>query len=222
MGIIKPIKRGKVIKVIKYPNKVVKKKKMCNPCENLIRLLSHEKHKKKMQNCFYNILKIMHLFPPAKNENKFIYGKLIELELIKTINAFVSCKELDKNHSSGSEYKNDCIIKNDKFSIKASKNTSNVIVTNKFNKLNYNIHTNFIICNIMKHKLYIFPSTIVDKKYIVDSNSNIYFKSSVFTHIEKNNKGFVYDFPVNNRNISKIQKIKTVNVYDYLYKIFIK
>jgi hypothetical protein len=124
MGIIKPIKRTKVVKVIKCSNKVVKKKKMCNPCESLIQLLNQEKHKKKMQHCFYNILKIMHLFPPAKNENKFIYGKLIELELIKTINAFVSCKELDKNHSSGSEYKNDCIIKNNKFSIKASKNTT--------------------------------------------------------------------------------------------------
>jgi hypothetical protein len=74
----------------------------------------------------------------------------------------------------------------------------------------------------MKQKLYIFPSNIVDKKYIVDSNSNIYFKSSVFSHIEKKNKGFVYDFPVNNRNIYNIQKIKKVNVYDYLYKIFIK
>lgn len=217
------IKKAKeLVKKTKSLLKVVKQSNMNNPCTNLIKILNNQKNKKKMQHCFYNILKISHIFPPAKNENKFIYGKLIELELIKTINTFISCEELDKNHASGSEYKNDCIIKNNKFSIKASKNTSNVIVTNKFNKLNYNIHTNFIICNITKQKLYIFPSIIIDKKYIVDSNSNIYFKSSVFKHIEENNKDFVYNFPVNNQNLSKIQKIKTIDIYDYLYKIFIK
>jgi hypothetical protein len=174
-----------------------------------------------MKQCFYNIVKICHLFPPAKNENKFIYGKLIELQLIKTFDKIITCKELDKNHLYGSEYKNDCIIKNDKFSIKASKNTSNVIVTNKFHKLDYNIHTNFIICNIEKRKLYIFPSIIIDKKYIVDNNSNIYLKSSLFTYIDKNKNNFIYDFPID-KNISKIKKINSINIYEYLYKLFVQ
>jgi len=203
--------------------KITKKKfKIKDPCLQLIQILNNQKNSKKMQNCFHNILKISHLFPPAKNENKFIYGKLIELELIKTLNKFIKCDELDKNHKIGSEFKNDCIISDNKFSIKASKNTSNIIVTNKLNKVNYNIHTNFIVCNITKKKLYIFPSIIIDKKYIVDNPSMIYFKSSVFTYLEKKNKNFIYDFPYDEKKESEIKKIKNIDIYNYLYKVFIK
>lgn len=46
-------------------------------CLHVIELMN--KNTDIMKDCYKNFLKIMHLFPPAKNENKFIYGKLIEM-----------------------------------------------------------------------------------------------------------------------------------------------
>ena len=48
-------------------------------CLNLVNELNNPINFNIMAHCFFNISKISRLFPPAKNENKFIYGKLIEL-----------------------------------------------------------------------------------------------------------------------------------------------
>lgn len=47
------------------------------------------------------------------------------------------CDNLDSKHSVGSEYKNDCEINGNKYSIKASKNGDKVTVINKLNKKDY-------------------------------------------------------------------------------------
>lgn len=205
----------------------INKKKMIKSCKkysclNLIETLNQKKNIKNMQKCYFNILKISKLFPPAKNENKFIYGKLIELELIKTFNKFILCEDLDKNHKSGSEYKNDCEIDGTKFSIKASKNTSKVIILNKFHKSDHKINNNFIICNIQKKKLYVFPSIIINNDYIIDKESHMYFKASLFNYLEKNNKEYIYNFPeLINKYKKDIEKTEEVNIYNYLYNIFL-
>jgi hypothetical protein len=206
----------------KINNKKMIKSQTKESCLNLIKILNNKKNSKNMEKCYYNILKISKLFPPAKNENKFIYGKLIELQLIKTFNHFFICNDLDKNHKYGSEYKNDCEINGNKFSIKASKNTSNVIILNKHNKSYHKIDTNFIICNIEKKKLYIFPSLIIKKEYIINKESHIYFKSSLFKYLEKNNNNYIYDFPeLIKESKKKIEDVKEVNIYQYLYKTFL-
>jgi hypothetical protein len=109
---IKSIKRV----YIKNKIKKIERKDLykLNPCLNLVNNLNKQYNQENMQSCFHNILKISKLFPPAKNENKFIYGKLIELELINTFNKFSLCTELDKYHDTGSEYKNDCLINKNK------------------------------------------------------------------------------------------------------------
>lgn len=216
---VKSIRRKKINYINKSYNKDYPEIKTCL---TLIKDLKKNKNIKNMKSCYNNIVKISKLFPPAKNENKFIYGKLIELELINTFNKFILCTDLDKTHKYGSEYKNDCIINNNKFSIKASKNGGNVTIINKFNKINHKIDINFIICNITKRKLYIFPSLIINPFYIVDKESNIHFKSSIFTYLEKNYKDFIYNFPELPKNILKnLNQLNEIKIYDYLYNKFI-
>lgn len=77
---------------------------------NLILLLNNEKSRNILKKCYSHIHKVMILFPPKKNENKFIYGKLIEKIIIRNINDIVSCYELDSLYEKGSCYKNDCRI----------------------------------------------------------------------------------------------------------------
>ena len=223
------VKNVRFIKNIKKSNRIIPIKKekkedlpKINSCLKLIKILEEKKNKENMENCYTNILKISKLFPPAKNENKFIYGKLIELELINTFNKFTLCKDLDKTHSSGSEYKNDCIMYNKKFSIKASKNGGEVTIINKLNKINHIIDMNFIICHITKKKLFIFPSLIINKDYIVDKQSNVHFKSSLFKYLENNYNKFIYNFPeISEDSLQKINNKKEINIYSYLYNYFI-
>ncbi len=235
------IKKIKCIKTIKKENKhiflkrsIIRKpvkitKHLLNnmnikSCLNLVNELNKPSNYNIMSKCFYNIFKISRLFPPAKNENKFIYGKLIELELIKTFNkTLLLCNDLDSKHSFGSEYKNDCEINGNKYSIKASKNGDKITVINKLNKRNYDIDTCFIIINIKNRKLYIFPTKIVNKELIVNSDSNISFKPAIFNYLDKYYNQFIYTFPeMDNKQYEKIMDTEEVNVYNYLHNNFIQ
>lgn len=112
-----------------------------------------------MKKSFSDINKICYLFPPVLNENKFIYGKLIEKVLINSIQQTkTSCIELDKNFVDYS-YRNDCNINNlIDFSIKATKSGGNIILINKhYRDIHVITDINLMICHIKKAKLYVFP-----------------------------------------------------------------
>lgn len=192
-------------------------------CLNLIKELNNPINFNIMAHCFFNISKISRLFPPAKNENKFIYGKLIELELIKTFSKRMICDDLDSKHSVGSEYKNDCAINGNKYSIKASKNGDKITVINKLNKKDYDIDTSFIIIHIKNKKLYVFPTKIINKELIVNGDSNISFKPAIFHYLDKYYSQFIYKFPeMSEDQYEKIMDTEPVNVYNHLYEKFIK
>jgi len=192
-------------------------------CLNLVNELNKPMNFNIMAHCFFNISKISRLFPPAKNENKFIYGKLIELELIKTFSKRMICDDLDSKHSFGSEYKNDCAINGNKYSIKASKNGDKITVINKLNKKDYDIDTSFIIIHIKNRKLYVFPTKIINKELIVNGDSNISFKPAIFHYLDKYYNQFIYKFPeMNEDQYDKIMDIEPINVYNHLYEKFIK
>jgi len=192
-------------------------------CLNLVNELNNPINFNIMAHCFFNISKISRLFPPAKNENKFIYGKLIELELIKTFSKRMICDDLDSKHSVGSEYKNDCAINGNKYSIKASKNGDKITVINKLNKKDYDIDTSFIIIHIKNKKLYVFPTKIINKELIVNGDSNISFKPAIFHYLDKYYSQFIYKFPEMNKDqYEKIIDTEPVNVYNHLYEKFIK
>lgn len=176
-----------------------------------------------MKDCYYKIMKIMIRFPPAKNENKFIYGKLIEKTIIKTLNKIKNiCVELDNNCNIGSQYKNDCrFIQN--FSIKASKNISNIIIINKLNKnKHFIINMNFIVCFIIEKTICVFPSNIIEQKYVKNTGSNISFKSSIYNKILKDSD-YIYKFPeLTKKQLSKLEKCNEISIYDVLYNKYVK
>lgn len=175
-----------------------------------------------MKECYIGILKTLKVYPPAKNEYKFIYGKLIEKYIISAINKCITpdvCIDLDANISVGATYKFDCKYKIP-YSIKASKNHSNsIIVVNKYHNLTHKlIDINYILCYILKGELYIFPHFIVPNTIIVDNGSNIHFKSKIYKEILQHSI-YKYKFPeIDKKVLRSINEIEEVDIFTYLYE----
>lgn len=140
----------------------------------------------------YTILKT---YPPAKNENKFLYGILIQTAVIKLLdNIFYSCIDLDEKCKVGSNYKVDCKLNitrylNVNLSIKGKKHKiGKVIIINKnSNNKNYDLSVLISIIIIIELKdIIIIPHKIIPKLYIEDNDANISYKSSLFTFLYKN------------------------------------
>jgi len=195
-----------------------------NKCIAFVEILNNNKDI--MKDCYYECVSVSKNFPPQKNENKFIYGKLIELCLINyfTKIGFI-CEDLDKNHNIGSEYMNDILLLKIKFSIKAKLNKGgNVILVNKKSTTKHNIKLNLILCVINSGKLYIFPSNIFNiKEYIKEDAGCISYKSSLFTILDKNYSKYIYIFPLlDDISNKKLLEIKEQDIMSYLYDKFIK
>ena len=165
----------------------------------LIQLLN--KHPAIMSACFIKILKTVKKYPPRKNENKFIYGKVCELALIEHLNKILTCIDLDKTHLSGSEYKNDCMLRflKIKYSIKVSKSGGTITIINKRNaNIRHSIYDiNFAIIHISEQNLYLFnhnDDVLFQDKYKKEDGAAIHYKGSIMTYLKKNKK-FVYHFP---------------------------
>jgi hypothetical protein len=192
-------------------------------CKLIIELLNNNPDI--MRKYFIEIISISKKFPPKKNENKFIYGKLIEKSLL---NAFLEigfkCEDLDKTHSSGSEYKNDIKMLKLKYSIKAQKSKGDVRLINTLSTAKHNINMTLILCVINDKKLYIFPSNIVNQKiYLKKDAGSISYKSALFSHIDKHCPEYIYKFPsLTTEQETNINKIQEIMIYEYLYDTFIK
>lgn len=210
-----------ILKIQKWYRNICNKSKI--KCKLIIELLN--KNPDIMRKYLIEIISISKKFPPKKNENKFIYGKLIEKSLL---NAFIEigfkCEDLDKTHTSGSEYKNDIKMLKLKYSIKAQKSKGDVRLINTLSTAKHNINMTLMLCVINDKKLYIFPSNIVNQKvYLKKDAGSISYKSALFSWIDKNHSEYIYKFPTltpeQETNINNIQEIM---IYDYLYDTFIK
>ena len=129
---------------------------------------------KLMKDIFFKIKKISLLFPPAKNENKFIYGKLIENVLIKVFNKIgFKCNNLDNDHYVGSEYKFDIKLLNIFISIKAKLNkNSDTILINKLSSNCHKLNMVLMCCCIKESKCSeIKFSPLVKFLYITGNNN---------------------------------------------------
>lgn len=140
---------------------------------------------------------ILKKYPPAKNEYKFIYGNLIQMSVIEFLNnIFYKCTDLDKECESGSQYKVDCKLNITRYlsidiSIKAKKRKSGkVIIINKLNNnKNYDLYKLITIIVIIELKdIIIIPHNVIPNKYIENNDSNISYKSSLFTYLYKNDE----------------------------------
>lgn len=151
-----------------------------------------------MRQCLFQLHKISILYNPQKNENKFIYGKLIEKSLIHALDQIgFKVMDLDDNHTVGSEYKNDISLLNINISIKGKlKKGGDVILINKKSTSKHTINMQLLLCVIQDHKLYFIPSSIVDNAaYVKEDAGCISYKSKLFTMIDKKYGEYIYTFP---------------------------
>lgn len=185
-----------------------------------------QQNKDIMMKCYYEIVCISKKYPPHKNENKFIYGKLIEMSLINAFeNIGIKCKNLDDKHKCGSEYKNDLRMFNVDISIKAKLNKyGNVILINKKSTCKHIIKIETILCVINESKMYFIPSNIVNNEiYVKEDAGCISYKSSLFTMMNKKYNNFIYLFPkLNDEYKQNIENIIEVDIYKKLYHDTIK
>jgi len=214
-------KKNNIIKIQQWIRDINEKIK--TKCKFIINFLS--RYPDIMNKCFMEISLICTKFPPRKNENKFIYGKLSEKSLLNTFNAIkFNCIDLDVAHTSGSEYKNDIKMLKLKFSIKTQKNRGGVILINTLSTAKHTINMTLMLCCIQTRKLYIIPSTVVNQKIFLKQDSGSFsYKGSLFTWIDNHHPEYVYQFP----ELTPEQKIiinntQEVIIYDYLYNTFIK
>jgi hypothetical protein len=219
---IKKIKIKKVInkKIYKKINKINKKS---------IYSIKHQLNNKVMNKFFIECNLIYKKFPPSKNENKFLFGGLVQKSCVQMLESvFYKCIDLDELHSYGSEFKNDCCLYLSKYkklfiSIKCkSKKCGEIILINKnSNHKIYDlsdlitllivIETNQII--IIEHKRF-------GDSFLKDNNSNIVYKSSLLTHIYNHCPDCILDFTKNKRlnDLLNNNSISPVNVYELLYQ----
>ena len=188
----------------------------------LINLLKREEEL--LTNSFINIMKVCQKFPPAKNENKFVYGKLIERIIIEMINTKIRCHDLDKTHESGSEYKNDCYIPvgRKKFSIKASKSGGNITIINKRTRDDHSIYgINFVICHLKEKKIFMFTHQKNLDSFVKEDGAAIHYKGTIFKILKE--RGNFISFPENQKTSNFIEhelpKIKSINIYDVLWNL---
>ena len=190
--------------------------------KNIFKLL--EENEEVRHNFWIQIQYNLHLYPPALNENKFIYGKIGEHIIINSFKQFFTTEDLDSNHSNGAEYLNDCSINENKFSIKMVKNkSSTIIISNKNSKYNNHLddikNINFIVCNIERRRLYIFKHTPELDKFINNTDSQIKYNSSIFTFLDKNKENY-FEFVETTKIktvLKKIRKMPIPNVYEQLF-----
>lgn len=193
--------------------------KINNKFKFIIDLLTQ--HPDIMTRCLYEITKISILYNPQKNENKFIYGKLIEKSIIHafTIIGF-HVKDLDDSHTVGSEYKNDITLLNVDVSIKAKlKKGGDVILINKKSTSKHNINMELLLCVIQERKLYFIPSNIVDNSvYVKEDAGCISYKSKLFTLIDKHHTEYIYTFPeLSIEEKNKLSLLKPIDIMTKLY-----
>lgn len=173
-----------------------------------------------MQKCYYDIVRVSIKYPPQKNENKFIYGKLIERVLIRTIRQVgIEIVDLDESHTMGSEYKNDIRMFDIDISIKAKLNKGgNIILINKKSTSEHVIKIQTIVCIINERKLYFIPSDIVDNElFVIQDAGCISYKGTLITMMNKKYNQFIYEFPeLNEEYKNKLKNVTQIDIYTML------
>ena len=212
--------------------------------ENIMRILSILQQPQQIthkSNYFYKINKIMTLFPPALNANKFIYGKLIEIatnELL--LNCEFQVRDLDEEVEQGSSYINDIILQgnglleNQPFSIKAQKGGTfqnpthqditivNVNSTHENNDI-YNIpkHTCFLVMHISKKRLYIFRNNeYINSNYLVQTRAQVKYKSRLFRYLDENRLYCEFS-DLSDEQVQTLSSCSAVNPNQVLYEKYI-
>lgn len=196
-----------------------------NICIELISLMNNPENIEYTKKCYEEICRIKYIFPPQKNENKFIYGKLGEIAVINMIKKLgKKIEDLDENHDIGSEYKNDCIIDDICFSLKLKLNkNSNVVMINYRTTADHNLDINTIVICINEKCIYFLPKSLNISEYIKKDAGSISYKGSLFTYIKKYKNELIFSFPeLDSNKLDEISNLKPVNIMKKLYEEYIK
>jgi hypothetical protein len=191
-------------------------------CEFIIEEMKLPINEEKMNKCYRELFKISRKFPPQKNEYKFIYGKLGEIALFRMFRdiGVINIVDLDDQHSTGSEYKNDIIINDVYFSIKVKLNKpGDIIMINCKSSPNHTLDINTIIIVINERRIYAIPKTFNTDEYIKQDSGTISYKNKILTHFTKNCPKFVYTFP---EPKDEIIEMSAIDIYTILYDDYIK
>lgn len=180
-----------------------------------------------MDICLYELHLISIKYVPQKNENKFIYGKLIEKSLINALTKVgYNVNDLDKNHSIGSEYRNDIKLLDINFSIKGKLNKKgNIILINKKSTNLHDIEMYVLLCIINEEKLYFIPYNIIDKieTYITSDSGTISYKGKLITYVDKNYPNYIYKFnKLSNTQYNDLKNHSEIDIMTKLYDETIK
>lgn len=192
-------------------------------CQYIIEEMKMENNIDKMRKCYRELIKISKKFPPQKNENKFIYGKLGEKALISMFEniGIIDIVDLDILHNTGSEYKNDVIINDVYFSIKVKLNkTGDIIMINCKSTSEHTLDMNTIVVVINEKKIFAIPKTFNSAEYIKRDSGSISYKNKILTHFTKEYPQYIYTFPEveNEDNL----EISAVDIMTILYNDYIK
>jgi hypothetical protein len=192
-------------------------------CQYIIEEMKMENNIDKMRKCYRELIKISKKFPPQKNENKFIYGKLGEKALISMFEniGIIDIVDLDILHNTGSEYKNDVIINDVYFSIKVKLNkTGDIIMINCKSTSEHTLDMNTIVVVINEKKIFAIPKTFNSAEYIKRDSGSISYKNKILTHFTKEYPQYIYTFPeVENEDDLEIS---AVDIMTILYNDYIK
>ena len=192
-------------------------------CEYIIEEMKLQKNEEKMRKCYRELIKISRKFPPQKNENKFIYGKLGEKALVSMFEdiGIINIVDLDEKHITGSEYKNDIAINNVYFSIKVKLNKQgDIIMINCKSTPNHTLDINTLIIVINERKIYAIPKTFNTDEYIKRDSGSISYKNKILTYFTKECPKYVYTFP--ELESQENLQIPAIDIFNILYNDYIK
>lgn len=166
-----------------------------------------------MQQCYYELCKICKIYPPRKNENKMIYGKLAEASIGNALYKMnIDYIDLDKLCNASGEYKTDFKIGEFRVSLKTKKNkkSGNIILINTHSTSYHGdkIKIDVLLCIIEDGKLYFIPHDIVDESIFIKHNpGNIAYMKSIIKYMDDHYSEFIYTFP----GLSEKQKNEIAN-----------
>ena len=201
-----------------------------NISSGVIELLRAPGHAFHMQKLNFQLQNICRKFPPAKNENKFIYGKLAEKAIIDTIQMCngLSAIDLDKTHTMGSEYKNDVNVTHHPtstthpYSIKVSKSGGKITLINCRNTNKHNVDgLSMIVGHIQLERIYIFDHGPDFERFLTADGASVDYKQSIFTYLKTCPQYTVQLPPLSEQQKEILEGVNEVDPYDYLYNEFI-
>jgi hypothetical protein len=185
--------------------------------------------KEVLQNTHYEIKKTLKMFPPAKNENKFTYGLIIQRILINVCHQHIGPTiDLDDNHNVGSEYKNDAQITIDNqqlsFSIKACKNIgSKIIMINKLNASDHDINDiNLVTIYTGLGIICATPISLLDPNLIDNNGATVSLKGCYYNRHIKNTEYELQLPELSKKQQQTLDSMTEVNFVNYLYNQFVK